>query len=298
MNIFVSLLCATALTTNCSVSNYNYYHVTKITDNSLTTLSATDENNSFILIGHSSAPVLTLECDDGYVYHYMEIYKASYTSNSDLYLAKIQNSFTPGHVAVVNGTTKTNGEAFKDYYLRRGYVHMGLSRYFDEAYYGPNISIKAMWPTSSSFSTTITSSFGFNAQFSNEFQQGVSFGDGIIIQADVGSSNSTALTINFSKTVSTTSENPFLSAQYSADNNFEAQWNFDFTDIRSAATAVTYTFNTYLLFEMDKSYYGCSRDAFILDYNIMFQGFYYMMGIFTIEGWEFFGGFRIYNFAN
>lgn len=53
------------------------------------------DSSSFTRIGGSSLHKV-LDCEDGYIYDQIDIYKHPYTESSDLYLFKVSAQFTPG----------------------------------------------------------------------------------------------------------------------------------------------------------------------------------------------------------
>lgn len=250
--------------------------------------SLTSENSTpFRFMGASSTPQKIIDCDDGYVYYYTEIYKTEFTSNSDLFLVKVTTSFTGGHTARQNGTLQSNGKQYKDYYLKRGYIHATLVVPSDGSNHGANIYPKQYWPRSNDVQMNISSSVGGESTMPSEFSGMVNLGNG----ASIGAKRGNSLTYKFSLSTSYVTADPIMSAQYGSTSD-EVQWSFQVSSIKSPAASMTYTLDSYILFEMDKNYSGYNRNAFTLNLNFLYAGqFRNFFGVW--DGWEFKGGHSI-----
>lgn len=238
-----------------------------------------DENSLFYRLGGYPSPAKDLDCDDGYIVYNLEVFKCNYTSTSNLYIVHTASSFVPGHVARLNGNTN-----YKDYSLKHGYVHLTIERANKDGIIGGEISPKAMWPLSSDFTTTISSSFGSNLIFSKEQGSEITLGEGGELKTY--GNNSTALQFSFVKSKSTTSTDPVLSAQYSSDNICEAQWSFEILKADIAGNC-TYSFDQYFMFEMKTNSNGISNDAFNIIYSVDFCGQFYLLWKWR-EGYDFY----------
>ena len=225
-----------------------------------------------------------LDCDDGYVYYYTEILKSPFTSESDLYLAHVVTEFTPGHVARLNGDT-----SYKDYNLSNAYVHLNLEQYSENGKKGGEIAPKDFWPKSSSFTTTITSSFGGSIDMGLSSEVGIEIGNGASLSAKKGSDF--GISLQFDKSMSTTVEDPVLSSQFAADNKYEVQWSIS-SENTEVSGSVTYTLESYYLFEMSNDVTNANRDSFILTYEVMYQGAYKLVWWWQ-DGWTFNSEVRI-----
>ena len=276
---FICLLSASSLSISPTAVQVNKM-------NESTALVRTESTSPFSLLGGYPEPYKVLECDDGYVYYNLEIYKACYTIYSNLYLLHIESVFTPGYVANMNGDVQNNGNGYKKYMLKRGYVHIGLSRYEDDNRYGGTIYPKSMWPSSSTTSTTFTSSFGSSSTIGKSLGAGIELGNGGILSVTGNASNSSSLTFTYDESLSSVVSDPILSNQYSSSNNLEAQWSFEILN-KDIAGKISYHLDSYYLFEMSNDAYNCNVDAFIIDYKVMFQGQYIGFLWATYEGWQF-----------
>ncbi len=133
---------------------------------------------------------------------------------------------------------------------------------------------KAQWPNSSNCTTTFTSSYGINASFGTSFNSGVELGNGGTLKISADQTNSSSLSLSFNKSVSTVTDDPRLSAQTNGSNYLEAQWDYEVGNF-DVAGHLTYSLETYYLFEMDKySYVNSNRDALILNYSVQFVSKY------------------------
>ncbi len=210
-----------------------------------------------------------LDCIDGYVYYYNEIYRSTFTSESDLYLVHVVTEFTPGHVARLNG-----GTSYKDCNLSNAYVHLTLEQYSEDGKKGGEIAPKDFWPKSSSFTTTISSSFGESIDMVFSSEGGIEIGNGASLSAKTG--NDFSVSLQFDESISTVVEDPVLSSQFSFDNKNEVQWSLS-SQNKSISGSVTYTLDSYYLFEMSKDVINANRDSFMLTYEVMYQGTYKLL---------------------
>jgi hypothetical protein len=260
---------------------------------SIATINSTNNENNFTLLGGFPSKALVLDCKDGYVYYNMEVYKTPYTTKSNLYLLHVITEWTPGYIAYKNTNTKYDESRS----LSKGYVHLALERYIDEekSAYGPKISPKVMWPLSSETETTITSSYGFSLALNNSLKKGITFDNGSTLSINANSSNASSLTFTYSKTQSSVSEDPRLSVQTSSENSMEAQWYYE-VNSKDIAGRVTYSLETYYLFEMDNySYVNANKDAFILNYSVEFISGYQFLWWWN-DGYTYTSNVKIYNF--
>ena len=224
-----------------------------------------DENSIFYRYSGYSSPAKDLDCDDGYIFYNFEVFRANYTTVSDLYLVHTNSSFIPGSVARRNGN-----DNYKDYKLKHGYVHLILQRATtDSGGIGGSIVPKAMWPKSTDFQTTISSSYSSNYVFSNSsgLESGCDLGSGATLKSD----RSNSLSISFDKSKTTISSDPVLSAQFSPNSSMEAQWSFQVQNAEPVGDT-TFTFDQYFLFEMKNDASGVSSSAFDVLYSVNFCG--------------------------
>lgn len=287
-NAFVCLLSIGDLTMSPSLISVNYNSVNSIN------LTST-QNNPFVRIGGFLEPFKILENSDGYAYYNTEVYKANYTSTSNLYIFHAETVFTPGAVARINGEKQSNGKTYKDYMLDTGYVHLSLKQYKEGDAVGGDITSKLLWPSSSSVTSTFTSSFGNS--LSNSFNLGgeVSLGNGGSLKLTTGASNQTSLTFSYNESTSSVVSDPMLSSQLSPSNSLEAQWTYQIVN-KDIAGRLSYHLDTYYMFEMKTNAKNCNVDAFVLDYQIMFQNQYIGFLWATYDGWTFNNSVTIYNF--
>lgn len=224
-----------------------------------------DENSIFYKYSGYPSPAKDLDCEDGYIFYNFEVFRANYTTVSDLYLVHTISSFVPGSVAKRNGSDK-----YKDHKLKHGYVHLLLQMArTDDGGFGGSIMPKAMWPQSTDFQTTISSSYGYNYVFSQSagLEVGYDMGCGASLKAD----KSRGLSLSFSKSKATISADPVLSAQFAPETAMEAQWSFQVQNADPVGDT-TYTFDLYFLFEMKNDAEGVSSTAFDVLYDVNFCG--------------------------
>ncbi len=221
-----------------------------------------------------------LNCEDGYTSFAIDYYKMEYTTHSSLFIIHANSSFTPGYAA-----RKNNHPEYKEYSLKRGYVHLEVKRaQRSDGSHGGSIYPKWLWPTSTSITTISSSTSSQSLAYNYGTNASVSLGlDGVV--ANVGSSRSTSLTFQVSNTVSSQFSDPVVSSQFSP-NGKVAEWNFEVIN-REPAGNITFTFDQYYMFELDDDYYGINQDAFDLSYSVRYQGQYTGFMWLTYDGWEF-----------
>lgn len=220
------------------------------------------DSSSFTRIGGSSLHKV-LDCEDGYIYDQIDIYKHPYTESSDLYLFKVSAQFTPGIVALQNNTKRPDGSSYGGSYLKKGFIHIGCTKY-QTTEYGGDISYKAISPISSTTTVTFTSSYGTSRTSSFSGSLGISADEMGTLKATAGVSASTSVTLSSQTSTSTTSEDPLLSVQYAyntLNKTNEAQWSFSVRNPENAG-AKTYWITSYLLFEMSNWVSYWNRDVF------------------------------------
>lgn len=242
---------------------------------------STYSSSTFYQIG-SSEKVKAIDFKDGYVYYQIGIYKSEYTEKSNLYLFNVNMEFVPGHVANLNGDKSYD----KGRYLSKGNLRFYVERYInsENEKQGPSFVFKESWPTSSTFTSTFSSSYGFNLSLSDLFTTGIEIGNGASLKVE--NQIGTTLGFSFDKTHSTVVESPILSTQTSPNNPNEQQWSFSVPGSdHKYSGAVTYHLDTYYLFEMDNySYIGDNENAFIAHVDISCKMQYSIIGNWTAEG--------------
>lgn len=214
------------------------------------------------------APIKTLESEDGYAFADLAVYKSPFTECSDLYLLQAAVSFTPGCVARANGSKQGNGDDFVNSYLNSGYFHLEVNDIDQGWRRSSKIAIKGSWPDSSNVQTTISSSFGvsLNTEFGQSLEGGITLGNGASLKLTSSSSIGTAVTLSFEKSISSVASDPLLSHQINPQNTSEQQWSYSVLN-KKVAGKITYTLDSYLLFEMDRSSWNCSNDAFHCEFD-------------------------------
>lgn len=293
MSLFLSFICTlsvASLSLSPSILNIEY------NNNNMRSSTYSSTTSPFVNMGGYSEPYKILDCDDGYAYYNVEIFKAEYTPVSNLYLLHVETVFTPGCVARINNNVQNNGNSYKDYMLKRGYVHLGLKQYNENGAIGGEISPKLMWPSSSTVTTTFTSSYSTSTTITGTFGAGIELGNGGSIGVTANASNSTSLTFTYNESLSSVVDDPILSNQYSSSDNKEAQWSFEIIN-KDVAGKISYHLDTYYMFEMRNNATNCNADAFLFDYTVMYQGQYIGFLWQTYEGWVFDETVRVYCFV-
>lgn len=232
-------------------------------------------DESFTPVAWSSRPYKVLDDQKGYVYINSDVSRALYTENSRLYLIHVYASFTPGYVAAQNGMSGYGGNN----YLHSGFIHLTVIN--TEASDHVDAASKAMWPQSDDFITTFTSTYGFELNVANAIEAGISIGNGGILSAGIGGQNETSMKLAFTRSVSTVSDDPFLSAQYAGDRDLSATWSFEVINDEIAGKA-TYNLEVFYLIEVSpKNEYN---DKVEIELSIGFKTIHKVLGIPIVSG--------------
>lgn len=275
--LIAMFLCSTAPT-----SSLRFVHVTYSEE----AMALSTETSPFRRLGGFDFAKV-LDCPDGYVYYSHEVFSTNFTEHSDLYLAHFVTVFTPSVVARQNGNTY-----YEEDYLDEGYVHITLERYIENSYmHGGEISVKNYWPKSTTFQSTVTSSFGRAFTVGSSFSAGVDIGNG----ASLKGTNSGSLTLTFDVSRSTVMDDPVLSTQISPENPLEIQFSYNAVNSPVAGSA-SYTLDSYILFEMNDDFENANRDAFIATYEVQFKNSYRVMFDWYAQGEEHSSAVRISEF--
>ena len=204
--------------------------------------------DGFSLVAHSSAPQKVIDCVDGYVYYYSEIYLADYTNDSYLVVDRVLTEVTPGCVAAANNPSAGYDSSR---HVSSGYVHFDVEKFvYGNNEIGGDVHYLCSWPASSNFSTTYTSSWGSTLSGSSQWLTGVSLGNGMNLTAQ--NSYSTGLSFSFNYSLSTVSSDPVLSKQQAPSSSTETQWSY-VTQNKQSAGAVTYSLESFYVFEIRKN---------------------------------------------
>lgn len=219
------------------------------------------DTSAFRQICNSMGPNRVINNRDGYTYVQSDIYRAAYTTMSDLYLVKNKFMMTPGYAADASGLSNYESGAR----LGKGHVSVLIKKYEDATLnqYGGDIVVKSFWPQSSSVTSTISSSFGcsFSPSFSIQKTIGAQIGDGATLSVEEGYGSSTSLSFSWSVSSSSVVADPMVSAQYLSSSNMGVSWNYEVIN-EDIAGKLTYNLSTYVLFEKKIGSVNCGGDAF------------------------------------
>lgn len=205
-----------------------------------------------------------IDHDNGVVQCKFYVEHAEFTDLSLLFLLRADFFFTPGAFYNQNGYTQFDPAG----QIYNGSVDISLRG----SYFGPGKDpIETHYltsaPRSSSFTTTVTSAY--NTTINQGIDSELSIEGGYV---GVSTGTSRSLAFNFSKTVSTTSENPVISFSPSPDGS-SLMWSFNVTD--EDLYTIPYQLSTVILFEMSKSEVGVSGgiapeyyESFLIDLDV------------------------------
>lgn len=210
--------------------------------------------------GFPSAAKVLDDSTTGYAYYNVQIYKTSFTDKSNLFLAHVTGEFTPGVQAYWNGHTNYN----QAYALWNGYIHCRAEKQPDATLSGttPSVYYKTSWPDSSAFSTVYSSSVSSNYSFNSTITGGVEWESGPSIEGQTGS----GISITYGTSLATSYDDPYVSKQYSTDNNSEIEWWYNATS--SPANIATFKLETFYLFEMNTVTDSFRNNSFVLYVDI------------------------------
>lgn len=189
----------------------------------------------------------------GYFIYDMSVYRADFTDVSYLYLCELDVDFTPGSVATKN---ESGYDWHYDFWAAD--VGLGLSKSLSQA------KVKDFWPKSSKVTVTITSSYSTSYTLGAGLEFSLLGGVKIVVSAN-GSYTAT-------HSVTTTTEDPSISAQLLSDNPNMAKWNLQSTVQRG----LTYNLRCYLLVEMPKNVTGSFSFSSSMDMTcIAWKGYWW-----------------------
>jgi len=188
--------------------------------------------------------------------------------------------FTPGYQAVQNHVTGNYVDRAR---IGKGFVHLTSERYTDSSKgaTGNSLDSKLLWPKSSSYKTTVSSSYGVNMNFSFDRTSGVELDDGGNLSAKAGESEGTGIDFSFNRTSSTVTDNPQISTQFCSSNYNQGQWYYELVhsgkdDTPNTVGKSTYSLQSYMLFEMENNAsINCPKESFIVTYDVMYSCLYY-----------------------
>jgi len=242
--------------------------------------SISTNSSSFTFLGGSPSFLKIIDCIDGYVYYKLDVYQAPYTENSNLYLIHTETMFTPGYQAVQNHDTGNYVDRAR---IGKGFVHLTLERYKESSKgaAGNCLESKLLWPNSSSYKTTVSSSYGVNMNFSFDRTRGVELDDGGNLSAKTGDNEGTEIDFSFNRTSSTVTDNPQISTQFCSSNYNQGQWYYELVhsgkdDTPNIVGKSTYSLQSYMLFEMENNAsINCPKESFIVTYDVMYSCLYF-----------------------
>lgn len=188
----------------------------------------------------------------GYFTYNTDIYYAPFTASSDLFILRVQASFTPGH------TVNINGNSYYDwnYMLWRGYIRSKPYQIVNGNKKSSTIHYVASWPKSTKKEVTVTTTKTISSNFQSTFKIGSSVN---IFTGEVGVDLTVkspfAISVSFSNTTEEKSEEPAVSHQL---DNSEAQWNFQF----AKSSDITYSLDTYYMYVVDHDSQGYQPNSF------------------------------------
>lgn len=253
-----------SISTNKLLSNIKKFVARYVDEMSVTSYAATPSavNSNDIPTTFASAIVekeFILNFDNkGYIIYHVGVNVYTANSESILYIVTVQNSFVPGIVANQNGDS-----SYDKFYNYAGYVHMTVEQAYDrteEYYFGiryGNIPYKKdYWPLNQPSTVVVSSSLQAGVTLGYSFVNGFSLSDLIKIEEGI----SVGANISFGYSKSFTQEEPAFSAQVSASNTDECQWNYQYEKIK----AETYHLQTNYMFEMANE----RPDMFIGDFRL------------------------------
>ncbi len=188
----------------------------------------------------------------GYFIYDIDLYSSLISSNSDLFILRVNANFTPGHTGNINGNSYYDW----NYMLLRGYIHSRPYQVIKDGKRSSSVHYVASWPKSSTTEATFTTTSSLSADFQRQFEIGQTtniFKGTTTVSLNV--KDPFTLHFGFSESVTETSPEPVLSHQL--DNN-EAQWNFKY----AKSSDISYNLDTFYLFQVEHDNQGMPQDSF------------------------------------
>lgn len=258
-----------------------------VIDNTSPTPSAPITGSIFTRISGSPHAFKIIDNRDGYVYYYNSIYKAPYTNVSNLFLLEEEMWFTPGNVPASAGYSQyVSGTR-----LGKGSVELEILQYAnaDKNIVGGVPCVKAFWPQSTKMSTTISTSFGGTVSeqsaWGKDASVGYSAGNGASIKASSSSGNSSTLSVNWDKSLSTLVDDPIVSSQFSPSSDSSVLFTYEVIN-PEVSGLVTFHFDCFVLFELSSHVTNCKDSTFKFTFRVRTQDYWYKNTWFD-KGWKF-----------
>lgn len=248
-------------------------------------LNSAPNSNVFDMV-YSSKRINVIECDDGYVDMQYNIYDIEFTSQSRLNLLEFNLNFVPGHVARENNEKQTNGKEFKDYSLKSGYFHIYTKHREKEL--DQSLTVHSAFPFFiEAFPNSSTKSYAMletktNCEITLSQTKGGEIGiDGFSLKYE----SEQGFNIGYEKSVTSISQDPMISFQFSPNIKEQAEWNYEILG-PDVAGKKTFNFTCYYLLELDNNVHQSLQNTFDIYYEANYQGQYYSWFAWR-DGWDF-----------
>ena len=218
-----------------------------------------------------------LDNNYGYVLFKYSTYAMPFTDDSNLVLGLIDVSFTPGIAAHEYSDKYSSNSKLKKGYIEAKYIN-NYQDYSQGYKRTSSVRIIEFWPQSTTFVTTITSSFSqsFSIDLNLNFgdRSGISSGGGAYLEQTGNASVGFGYQISSTETTSTVSEDPLLSSQRASDDPERTiYWNYTILNANIAGVA-TYRFQGFVLLEVAKDNVGYDAYSTMTEFTIKFQNQY------------------------
>lgn len=196
----------------------------------------------------------------GYLYMDLDLYTTPFTENSMLLIVHTQTSATSGYVA--------NSTGQSGYYNRVDLMKLGIKvrvpriTNTQNGHHTGSVKPIDYWPKSGQDSPSGTvshsSSFGVTGNFNADIEAGVDAG-GLFIKGGAGPS----VSLSFGSSTTITTADPKYSSQKSANGINEFSYFIEYKKFGQ----ITYTMNTYSLYEIGYNVSGFNKNGFVVQYE-------------------------------
>lgn len=187
----------------------------------------------------------------------MDVYYRQASSVSRYYIVHVGVEFTCGSLASQN--PPENYSFDKHYDLYTGYINIRPYQYSSGGKKSSDITFKAAWPATSTFTSTVSSSFGASISGNSDLTAGTDLMGGVKIE----STNSRGFTLSFSNTTSIHGPEPAIYLNTAVDSLNQKQWSYVY-----AGLGKSLLLDTYYMFEVKNNGSGYQDYSFKFDVEI------------------------------
>lgn len=269
--ILLTSLCLSTLTGKAVTDTYSFlgdeYEIAYAEEKPKNGRSAASTDGFNHVFGFDSPGIRVGQYGDsrvGYFYYDMDIFTTPFTENSMLVLIHTETSATSGYVAYRGGSS-TFDSNYNLYFLK---VEVQIPRIMDTSNGSHTGSVNRIiyWPMSGEDSptgtATYTSSYGESTTLTSAFRGGINQ-DGVYLEYE----RETTISYTFTSEATISTIDPIYSSQRLPNDGLKFN-GFSYFIEYAQYGRITYTMNTYSLYEIAYNVANFNRNGFVVRYGI------------------------------